>query len=126
MSRVNRPIMSLSAVAKYLNESKNKKPLIAVVVGTVADDERMLSIPNMIVAALRFTKSARSRIIKAGGEALTFDQLAVRAPSGANTLLLRGKKNAREAVRHFGIPGRPGSHVKPYVESKGRKFQKAK
>jgi hypothetical protein len=34
---------------------------------------------------------------------LTLDQLALRAPTGSNTLLLRGPKNAREAVKHFGM-----------------------
>ena len=57
----------------------------------------------MTIAALRFTATARSRIIAAGGEALTLDQLALRAPTGSNTLLLRGPKNAREAVKHFGF-----------------------
>jgi large subunit ribosomal protein L18e len=41
--------------------------------------------------------------LAAGGEALTLDQLALRAPTGSNTLLLRGPKNAREAVKHFGF-----------------------
>jgi large subunit ribosomal protein L18e len=31
------------------------------------------------------------------------DQLALRAPKGSNTVLLRGKKNSREAVKHFGM-----------------------
>ena len=45
---------------------------------------------------------------------------------GTNTLLLRASKD-REAKRHFGPPpGVPGSHTKPYVRSKGRKFEKAK
>lgn len=43
------------------------------------------------------------RIIARGGEALTLDQLALRAPTGSNTLLLRGVKNSREAVKHFGM-----------------------
>ena len=57
----------------------------------------------MTVAALHFTATARARLEKAGGECLTLDQLALRAPTGANTLLLRGPKNAREAVKHFGF-----------------------
>ena len=74
-----------------------------------------------------FTETARARIVNAGGECLTFDQLALRAPLGENTVLLRGPKNAREAVRHFGkAPGVPHSHTKPYVRSKGRKFEKAR
>ena len=33
----------------------------------------------------------RARILKAGGEILTFDQLALRAPKGQNTILLQGE-----------------------------------
>lgn len=79
-----------------------------VVVGTVTDDNRLLTVPKVTVAALRFTSTARARIEKAGGECLTLDQLALRAPTGSNTLLLRGPKNAREAVKHFGFG--PHSH----------------
>ena len=74
-----------------------------VVVGTVTDDVRMLSVPKLSIAALRVTKTARERIEKSGGEVITLDQLALRAPKGSNTLLLRGKRNSREAVKHFGI-----------------------
>lgn len=45
----------------------------------------------MQICALRFTESARARIVKAGGEVMTFDQLALRAPLGQNTVLLQGK-----------------------------------
>ena len=32
-----------------------------------------------------------------------------------------------QAVKHFGpAPGVPGSHAKPYVRSKGRKFERAR
>ncbi|KVI11325.1 hypothetical protein Ccrd_010265 [Cynara cardunculus var. scolymus] len=42
-------------------------------------------------------------------------------------VLLRGPKNCREAVRHFGkAPSVPDSHTKPYVRAKGRKFHKAR
>ena len=51
--------------------------------------------------------------MQAGGEIVTFDQLALLAPTGSNTLLLRGPKNAREAVKHFGrAPGEvPHEHL---------------
>lgn len=50
--------------------------------------------------------------LQAGGECLTFDQLALLAPTGANTCLLRGPKNAREAVKHFGrAPGTALAHA---------------
>ena len=63
---------------------------------------------------------------QAGGKILTFDQLALLAPTGSNAVLLRGPKNSRETVKHFGAAGVPGSHAKPYVRSKGRKFEKAR
>ncbi|EEA25878.1 hypothetical protein TMatcc_005872 [Talaromyces marneffei ATCC 18224] len=122
MSRTNRPPVSLSRIVSNVTEEQKGKTV--VVVGTVTDDNRMLTVPKLSVAALRFTATARARIEKAGGEILTLDQLALRAPTGSNTLLLRGPKNAREAVKHFGMG--PHSHKKPYVRSKGRKFERAR
>ena len=54
--------------------------------GTVTDDIRVYEVPQMKVTALRFTETARARIEKAGGECLTFDQLALRAPLGQNVV----------------------------------------
>jgi large subunit ribosomal protein L18e len=122
MSRINRPPVSVSRIKGQITKGQEDK--IVVVVGTVTDDNRLLEVPKVTVAALRFTNTARARILAAGGEAITLDQLALRAPTGSNTLLLRGPKNAREAVRHFGMG--PHKHKKPYIESKGRKFEKAR
>lgn len=58
-----------------------------MLVGTVTDDKRLYELPALKVAALRFTETARARILKAGGECLTFDQLALLAPLGQNTVL---------------------------------------
>jgi len=130
MSKMNRPPVSLSKIARFAANPKvnEKTPKNAdrtvVVVGTVTDDNRLLTTPKVSVAALRFTATARARIEAAGGECITLDQLALRSPTGANTLLLRGPKNAREAVKHFGMG--PHKHKKPYVESKGRKFERAR
>ncbi|OIT07695.1 large ribosomal subunit protein eL18y-like [Nicotiana tabacum] len=124
MSKINKPPLSLSRLISY---AKGKEDKVVVIVGTITDDVRAYEVPALKVCALRFTKTARARIEKAGGECLTFDQLALRAPLGQNTLLLRGPKNAREAVKHFGpAPGVPHSHTKPFVRSKGRKFERAR
>ncbi|EEB08195.2 60S ribosomal protein L18, partial [Schizosaccharomyces japonicus yFS275] len=124
-SKTNRPPISVSKIAANVNRASSKhQGKTVVVVGTVTDDERLLTAPKLSVAALRFTKSARARILKAGGECLTLDQLALRAPTGTNTLLLRGKKHAREAYRHFGFG--PHKHMAPFVRSKGRKFERAR
>uniref|UniRef100_A0A453I4W8 Large ribosomal subunit protein uL15/eL18 domain-containing protein n=1 Tax=Aegilops tauschii subsp. strangulata TaxID=200361 RepID=A0A453I4W8_AEGTS len=125
MSKTNRPPLSLRRLVKFMDGKQDNQ--IAVIVGTITDDKRVYEVPAIKVAALRFTETARARIVNAGGECLTFDQLALRAPLGQYTVLLRGPKNAREAVRHFGkAPGVPHSHTKPYVRSKGRKFEKAR
>lgn len=41
--------------------------------------------------------------------------------------LYPGRRKAREAYKMFGrAPGLPGSHTKPLVRSKGRKFERAR
>ena len=60
---------------------------IAVVVGTVTDDQRVLEVPKLTVAALRFTETARARITKAGGKCLTLDELVLHAPTGKSFFL---------------------------------------
>lgn len=113
MSRINRPPVSLSRIVANTSEKSNNKTI--VIISTVTDDNRLLTVPKLSVAALRFTATARARILASGGEALTLDQLALRAPTGSNTLLLRGPKNAREAVKHFGFG--PHKH-KVYTQTK--------
>merc|ERR1711885_103390 len=121
MSRRNRAPLSLSRLSCNMKEGKT-----AVVVGTVTNDVRLHQVPKMKLAALRVTESARKRILEAGGEILTLDQLAQSAPLGQNTVLLQGPRSHREAIKHFGAPGVPRSSAKPYVRSKGRKFEKAR
>ncbi|NWY92543.1 RL18 protein, partial [Loxia curvirostra] len=87
--------------------------LTAVVVGTVTDDVRIQDVPKLKVCALRVTRGARTRILRAGGSILTFDQLAMAAPKGKGIVLLSGPRKAREVFRHFGkAPGTPHSHTK--------------
>merc|ERR1712216_183608 len=122
MSKMNRPPISLSKLVKL---TAGKEGQVAVMVGTVTDDVRMLDTPKGLkVCALRFTEGARNRILSGGGEVMTFDQLAQEFPTGSNCLLVRGPRAAREANRHFGAPGT--THAAPYVRSKGRKFEKAR
>lgn len=42
---------------------KGKEGKTAVIVGTVTDDARLLEVPKLSVAALRFTETARTRIL---------------------------------------------------------------
>ncbi|XP_055912971.1 60S ribosomal protein L18 [Eupeodes corollae] len=126
MSKINRPPMSLQRVSRLFKKA-NQPDSTVVIVGSVTNDLRLLTVPKMTVCALHITEKARERILKAGGEVLTFDQLALKAPTGKKTLLLQGKRTARTANKHFGkAPGVPHSHTRPYVRSKGRKFERAR
>ena len=125
MSKVNAPPTGLYSLSKYM---KNKSDKTAVIVGKVTDDVRVLEYPKLSVCALKLTETARKRILAAGRECLTFDQLALRAPKGSNTVLLCGNKS-REALSHFGHSTsvlNPHTHnaVKPFVRSMGRKFER--
>lgn len=81
--------------------------------GTVTDDIRLQKVPALKICALRFTGSVRARIEAAGGECITFDQLALRDPTGSNTVLLRGRVTARTSNKYFGTrPGSKNSHTR--------------
>ena len=115
-SRSVRAPLTLSKLSRFM---KGKKGKVAVLVGTVTNDVRLIDVPRLRVAALRFTESARSRITKSGGECLTLDQLAMRYPTGKHTVLLRGPLKARKSFKYFGrAPGVPHSHTRPRVLTK--------
>ncbi|EJT49316.1 60S ribosomal protein L18-B [Trichosporon asahii var. asahii CBS 2479] len=105
-SKTNRAPVSLSKIVKLTRGSNPDNSKTVVIVGSVLDDERFAEVPKLSVAALRFSGAARERILAAGGECLTLDQLAQRAPTGSNTVLL-----------HFGGPLKGGA---PYVGQSGR------
>nr|CAB3265703.1 60S ribosomal protein L18 [Phallusia mammillata] len=126
MSRANRQPLSISRLARNMGKP-GRDGLTAVVVGTITNDTRIYKIPKLNVCALRVTEAARARILAAGGNIITFDQLAQQAPKGQNTVLLQGVRTSRKVYSHFGrAPGVPHSHTKPYVRSKGRKFERAR
>ena len=72
----------------------------------------------MKVCALRVTEGARSKILKAGGEILTFDQLALQTPLGKNTQLLRGPTKTMKKFRYF--------NGAPRVRAKGKNFERGR
>lgn len=126
MSKTNLPPISLQRITRFFKKAAQPEATV-VVVGTITNDVRLLIVPKMNVCALHVTETARERILKAGGHVLTFDQLALKAPTGKKCLLYQGKRTARTACKHFGkAPGVPHSHTRPYVRSKGRKFERAR
>ena len=78
-SRTNRPPVSLTRLVKHLGKRQDRT---VVVVATVTDDERLVEVPKLTIAALRFTEAARARILKAGGQCLTLDELIMQTPTG--------------------------------------------
>ena len=125
ISRTNRRPYSVSRLSLALAEKGEEA--IAVVVAKIVNDERLLVVPKMKVCALKFTETARARIVAAGGECLTFDQLALLRPTGENCLLLEGDRKRREAVKHFGpAPGDNNSTSRPKIRARGRKFEMAR
>ena len=116
--------MTLKHLSKHMKERLDKT---CVIVGSILDEPRFQEVPKMRVCALRFTETARARILEAGGECLTFDQLAAANPKLEDIVMLQGKRTAREACKHFGpSPGAKGSTSRPYVRAEGRKFEKAR
>mmetsp|Transcript_103572 Transcript_103572/g.198812 ORF Transcript_103572/g.198812 Transcript_103572/m.198812 type:complete len:190 (+) Transcript_103572:21-590(+) len=125
MSKTNKPPIGVNRVARYAKGHEDK---VIVAVTTITDDVRLegKKFPKLRIAALRFTEAARARIVGAGGECLTLDQLALEQPKGRNTLLIRGRTTARTANKYFGTPGSSGSTSRPRVRSKGNNFEQAR
>ena len=127
MSKNFLPTISLSKL-KVLR--KGKKNHMIAVVGAVLNDERLIVVPKMEVCALRFSETARARIVAAGGKCLTFDQLALAHPTGSHVLLVRGALKARSAYKYFGkAPGAKGSKTRARISrvgKLGRNFESAK
>uniref|UniRef100_H3CRL7 Ribosomal protein L18 n=1 Tax=Tetraodon nigroviridis TaxID=99883 RepID=H3CRL7_TETNG len=125
MSRTNRPPMAISRLIRKMKLA-GRENKTAVVVGTVTDDVRLQNIPKLKICALRFTDGARRRILKAGGQVMTFDQLALASPKGHGTVLLSGPRKSREVYRRFHALMLIYFSSRPYVRSKGRKFERAR
>jgi large subunit ribosomal protein L18e len=121
-SRTTRYPISLSRLTKIANTEEKRAKILAIA-GKVLDDERMLTVPKMRVCALQFSEGARARILKAGGECFTFDQLAQIEPLGKNVFLLRGPRS-REALSHF--RGLRGDKAKPYICNNNHKGREQK
>nr|QSE03605.1 60S ribosomal protein L18 [Metchnikovella dogieli] len=111
-TKLNKAPVSLSRIQKKYEEIEEVKGInsemneVFVVVGPVVSDERLHRVRKMTIVGLRFTKTARMRIGNAGGQCLTFDQLALLRPTGENCVLLRGDITTRKSAKSFGIPGK--------------------
>lgn len=75
LSKINRPPVSLSCIAKQARLRVGSEDKIIVTVSTVTHDEHLLEIS---------THSAQEHILNAGDEMSTLDQLALCVPTGGN------------------------------------------
>lgn len=95
--------ISLKRLAEAQAENKGK---IIAVPATVTEDARVWEVPNMTVCALKFTETARARIVGAGGSCITFDQLAQQDPYSENVVVVKGDPLKRFSQRFMGLaPG---------------------
>merc|ERR1739845_173104 len=101
MSKKNKPKISIARIKRCMKNVPDADKKIVVVVGPVTNDTRIFSVPKITLCALHVTEKCRERIIAAGGEIITFDQLALRAPDGKHTLLLQGPRSHRVANRRI-------------------------
>lgn len=96
MSRKNQAPISLAKIANYTSKNKNKT---IIIVGKVLNDERIFLIPKIFICALKISSSARERIFKAGGAVFTFDQLAMKFPTGKNCILIKGLASRKKKTK---------------------------
>mmetsp|Transcript_34373 Transcript_34373/g.75031 ORF Transcript_34373/g.75031 Transcript_34373/m.75031 type:complete len:132 (-) Transcript_34373:109-504(-) len=109
-SNSNRPAIKLENLVKHM---KGRVAKTAVTVSAVVDDDKnFFTCPKLTVVALRFSESARRKILEAQGECLTLDQLVQRDPLGKNCVLLRGKMFQKRHTYFGKKPGQKGSTTK--------------
>ncbi|KAK1349460.1 hypothetical protein LUQ84_3593 [Hamiltosporidium tvaerminnensis] len=117
MSRSNQHPLKVSNIVRQL-EGKSDK--VAVVVGKVLDDERMIEIPGIRVVALEFSRTAQKKIEKFGGECFTLDRLFKVVKCMEDVVLMSGDRTNRKAFKYFGVTGEKYSKVYPRVCGKKR------
>ncbi|XP_054442166.1 LOW QUALITY PROTEIN: 60S ribosomal protein L18-like [Pteronotus mesoamericanus] len=104
-----------------LPSQEGKTPMV---VGTTINDMHVQEVTKQNMCTLYVSSCAWSCIFMVGGQILAFDHLALNLPKSSGTVLLSGPRKGGEVYKHFGkAPGIPHSHTKPYIRSKGWKFE---
>lgn len=99
----------------------------AVVVGTITNEAHVQEVPKLKMCALCVSSCPQSQILESRSKILTFRPADSVLPQGQCTVLLSGPCKGQEVYRHFSkAPGTPHRHNKPYLGSKGWKYQCAK
>ena len=125
------------SVTKAVVQTQKNPGKIAVCALPVCGDVR-LDESEMIpvrLAALKFTKSARAQIEKAGGECMLLDEYIQRYPTGEDSFLIMPKLSKRQANEFFGKPAgclpsttreRLGNNARTVLKRVGRRNHKIK
>lgn len=106
MSRSNRQPVKLSKLIEHSDK-------IVVCIGKILDDEKVFEIPKLKIVALNFSREARKKILKFGGEIYTLDQLFTVSSDLSNVILISGDRTHRKSYKYFGAAGEKGSTTYP-------------
>lgn len=106
MSRTNRQPVKISKLIQHTDKT-------IVVVGKILDDEKLFEIPKLKIIALNFSREARKKILKFGGEIFTLDQIFTASNDLSDVILVNGDRTHRKAYKYFGTPGEKGSKTYP-------------
>ncbi|WUR03656.1 ribosomal protein eL18 [Vairimorpha necatrix] len=122
MSNKDRPVVRVSEIVKSLNEDSDK---VAVVVGKVLDDERLVTLPPMRIVALDWSKSVQEKVERSSGKFFTLDQLFKICSDLNNMVLIQGDRMKRKSAKYWGkSPGQKGSTTLPRANKKQRGGEK--
>ncbi|KRH93636.1 60S ribosomal protein L18 [Pseudoloma neurophilia] len=106
MSRSNRQPVKLSKLVEHAGKT-------IVIIGKVLDDEKLFEIPKLKVLALNFSREAKKKILKFGGEIFFLDQLFTVSNDLSDVILVSGDRTHRKCYKYFGAPGEKGSTAYP-------------
>ena len=67
---------------------------------------------------LKTSSTLRERIIKAGGEVYTFENLFKVSPKLEDCVLIKSDRTQRKSYKYFGSPGEKGSEAYPRTVNK--------
>lgn len=135
----NAPVLVRKIAKRLATSNRNRQPVkvtkivdavkdsgkVALLVGKVLDDERVMTLPPVKIVALKWSKSVQKKIEANGGSIHTLDQFIKVAGSLDNIELVKGDVNARLATKYFGsAPGEKGSTTFPRQTRKGKNAEK--
>jgi large subunit ribosomal protein L18e len=121
-SNTGRPPVTLKRLVEMTEPCHHK---LAVVVGKVIGDDRVVEIPHRInVACLAVSDSARKKIEKYGGSVHTLDEIFKLAPTPEAMVLFSGPTKGRRVHKYFGRARNKQSPAFPRILSKGKNQEK--